>query len=263
MVDTNGGTDAAVEAVSISTTEASTTTVTTPPTTRPPRQIGRILLVGDSVADTISDALRTETRSRGLSYSDQTVSGCGMITGLPIPAPGMAPVPWAATCEKAILEYQPGLAAQRSAGTVLWLSSWETANRLIDGTEVQLGTPEGDAVILDLMEQTRARLLDGSDALLVLAKLAPPATTSAKGYANPTNTNRLTYLNTLFDRFAAAHPIDTTVLDLERIVCPSGPPCPAVIDGVTLRPTDGGHFSPEGATWVAPRLVDELLAVAS
>jgi lysophospholipase L1-like esterase len=112
------------------------------------------------------------------------------------------------------------------------------------------------------MAAARERVLTGSDALLVLVKLAPPAATSDRGFADPNQVADLRHLNQLFDAFAEAHPVDTRVLDLGAIVCPEGSPCPAVVDGITLRPTDGGHFSRAGAAWVAPRLLDEVLAVA-
>jgi len=42
------------------------------------------------------------------------------------------------------------------------------------------------------------------------------------------------------------------------IVCPDGAPCPTVVDGIVLRPKDGGHYEAEGADWVAPQLMDQL-----
>jgi lysophospholipase L1-like esterase len=47
-------------------------------------------------------------------------------------------------------------------------------------------------------------------------------------------------------------------MDISPIVCPGGPPCPTTLDGITLRPNDGGHYDAEGAAWLAPRLMDGL-----
>ncbi|HEY6532662.1 MAG TPA: SGNH hydrolase domain-containing protein [Acidimicrobiales bacterium] len=261
---TDAGENAAAPTDAPSTTVAPTTTAATvPPTTRPPRDLGRLMLVGDSVAATLTKPLAFHAKARGIPYNDQTVPGCGMITGLPTAGPTEPPVPWAATCEQAVLDSQPGLAIRRSAGTVLWLSSWETADRWVDGSVLVFGTPEGDARLLELMEQARARILAGSDALLVLVKAAPNAAMSQRGPADENNVERMVHLNELFDRFAATHPVDTRVLDMVALVCPGGPPCPPVVDGVELRPVDGGHFSDAGAAWVVPRLLDEIVAVAS
>ena len=46
-----------------------------------------------------------------------------------------------------------------------------------------------------------------------------------------------------------------------RIVCPLGPPCPAEVDGVVLRPKDGRHFDGDGSNWVASHLLDRLFEV--
>jgi hypothetical protein len=50
------------------------------------------------------------------------------------------------------------------------------------------------------------------------------------------------------------------MIDLAAMMCPAGDPCPEVVDGVVLRPGDGIHFSPDGARWAGPRIVDALLA---
>ena len=42
-------------------------------------------------------------------------------------------------------------------------------------------------------------------------------------------------------------------------MCPGGPPCPEVIDGLTLRP-DGQHYSDTAAVWLVAQLTDTLLA---
>src|SRR5262249_40347669 len=69
---------------------------------------------------------------------------------------------------------------------------------------------------------------------------------------------KIDQLNGLYWKFAAAHPQDVSVVDISPIVCPGGPPCPTTLDGIVLRPKDGGHYEAEGAAWVAPRLLDGL-----
>lgn len=265
------GTDAGQESVqtdsqvgNAAATTAPPTTTTMPPTTttRPPRDLGKVLLVGDSVAWTLADALTSAAAARGIPFTAAAIPGCGMISGLPAAGPGLEPVSWAAKCERVVVDQEKSLAASRDAGTVLWLSTWENADRWIDGTLHPFGTPETDALILDLMDQARARLLTNSDALLVLVKAAPSAVTSQVGLADPENVKRTVHLNHLYDQFAKAHPIDTRVLDLASMICPYGPPCPAVVDGFSPRPKDGGHFSTEGAAWLAPRFLDQLASVA-
>jgi lysophospholipase L1-like esterase len=132
------------------------------------------------------------------------------------------------------------------------LSSWETADREVDGALVLLDTPEGEAVWRRLLDETRARLTVGG-ARLALTLLPPPAEFSDRGPANPDTTRRVLRLNEIYRRYARDHPESVVTVDLGRIVCPGGPPCPEEVDGIRLRPRDGGHFEAEGANWVAPR----------
>jgi lysophospholipase L1-like esterase len=62
-------------------------------------------------------------------------------------------------------------------------------------------------------------------------------------------------LNQLLLRFQARHPDDLTLVDLAGRVCPGGPPCPSEVDGLVLRPIDGGHYSPTGGVWVSEWLL--------
>lgn len=59
-------------------------------------------------------------------------------------------------------------------------------------------------------------------------------------------------------RVAARHADLVTLVRLSSIVCAGGP-CPMVVDGVELRPGDGGHLSIDGAQTVAERLIDAVV----
>jgi hypothetical protein len=69
---------------------------------------------------------------------------------------------------------------------------------------------------------------------------------------------RTEHLNRLFVDYERRHPDEVAVISLEDIVCPGGAPCDTTVDGIVLRPKDGGHYEPEGADWVAPQLIDQL-----
>jgi hypothetical protein len=49
----------------------------------------------------------------------------------------------------------------------------------------------------------------------------------------------------LFRAWAERHSATVNVVDLAPVICPSGPPCEQVMNGVQLR-TDIIHYSPEG-----------------
>jgi hypothetical protein len=79
------------------------------------------------------------------------------------------------------------------------------------------------------------------------------------------------HMNALLKEVAAKHAGRVTVVNLGARVCPSGPPCPFVVDGFgstgtptqqdvnAIRP-DGVHYLPSGSLWVARWLVPQIVA---
>ena len=63
-------------------------------------------------------------------------------------------------------------------------------------------------------------------------------------------------LNALLTKFALHTPHVKSV-DLAAYVCPSGPPCPLLVDGLWVR-GDGAHYTGEGSLWVARWLMPRL-----
>ncbi len=55
------------------------------------------------------------------------------------------------------------------------------------------------------------------------------------------------------------------LIEVDDLLCPAGPPCQALIDGIEVR--EGGqdltHFTVDGAAWFAPRYVDRIIAAAT
>jgi lysophospholipase L1-like esterase len=95
----------------------------------------------------------------------------------------------------------------------------------------------------------------------VVVTEAPPSPNDAQGVANTSNAvDDASYarLDTILGQFAQLNSTDVTVVDLSRHVCPTGPPCPELVDGLRLRP-DGRHFTPAAASieaqWLMPRIV--------
>ena len=233
---------------------------TDPSATVPTPQLGRILLLGDSVAASLSDALQHEAAKRGIELHTATRPGCGLITGIPT-TPDGEEIPWGRGCSQGTVPYLTSQIAEQQPGIVLWLSTWETADRLVDDRLYRFGTEEADRVVLDRLEQSR-RILTASGARLMLLTNPPRAERAETYVRDPEDDRRIMRLNRLFERFAAEHPDTVTVVDLASIVCPSGPPCPEEVEGVRLRPRDGGHYEGDGPAWVAPRLLDAVTQAA-
>ena len=222
----------------------------------PQAGLGTVLLLGDSVAASLGDALGAEAASRGIPFHAATRPGCGMVTGIPA-LPDGTEVGWGQACADGTPGYLQDALAASAPDVVLWLSTWETADRIVDGTFYEFGTPAADRVLLDRMEVTRAALA-ASGATIIIVANTPNAEQSDVAVRNRAQERDLRHLNALYRQFAAAHPDSVRVLNLPAIVCPGGVPCPAIVDGVRLRPRDGGHFEGDGPAWVAPRLFDAL-----
>ncbi|MFM8304217.1 MAG: SGNH hydrolase domain-containing protein [Actinomycetota bacterium] len=219
----------------------------------------RIAWAGDSVAFTLARAFAAEANARGVEVVDRSTPGCGMIRGLAADD-DFTPFGFVSACDPGIPTAQT-VTAGTGADVVTWLSSWETSNRLVDGGRFVFGTPEADAKILALVDESVGRLT--SRGARVVFILNPPLTSGRiRPTVDPQDVVDMHHLGDLLRRYAAEHPDRTAVLDLEPFVCPTGPPCPTEVDGVTLRPDDGGHFSSAGAASIAPQLAEALLGPA-
>ncbi|MGH9031218.1 MAG: acyltransferase family protein, partial [Acidimicrobiia bacterium] len=216
----------------------------------------RVLLVGDSVAHSLYPFLQSAADARGLPLDRLTVAGCGIAGGVTTDENG-TPYEWAATCNEGVPSAQEEAVASLQPDVVLWLSIWETSDRILDGRLVRFGTEAGDKALMREIDAAAKRLTAGG-ARLLLTLLPLPA---ADPEIPPTidYAPDIRHLNRLLREYAAAHPETTEVFDLAELVCPDGPPCPAEVAGVRPRPRDGIHYEGDGATWVAGQLVPRLL----
>jgi len=235
--------------------------VTDPGTPPPPASLGRVLLLGDSVAASLSDALQFEAAVRGFELSSATRPGCGMVTGVPT-LPDGSEVPWGSDCADGTGSYIDDALRDHAPTTVLWLSTWETADRIIDGKLYRFGVAETDAALLAKLEESHTHVTSTGARLVILTN-TPRAEHADTYVRNASDDTKVLRLNRIYRRFAAMHPDTVSVVDLARIVCPGGPPCPEYVDGIRLRPRDGGHFEGEGPGWVAPRLLDAIETAAT
>lgn len=215
-----------------------------------------IAVVGDSVATTIVWGLEEVAPPQGITIVSSAFPGCGVANGFAVDDDGH-PFEWSEPCAENIGPAHDGLISRHDPDLVVWLSTWDLADRLVDGEVVRAGTPEGDSALLGSMEEARKRLTAGG-ARVVLLTVAPNAP-SDTAPADDDSDGEKSHYAALLRRFAAAHPRTVSVVDLAALVCPGGPPCPEEVDGIRLRP-DGGHFTRETSPWVAERLVPMLLA---
>jgi peptidoglycan/LPS O-acetylase OafA/YrhL len=218
-----------------------------------PTRIRRVLLVGDSIATSLQRGLADVASEQRIALSAAAFPGCGVLRGEPVLADGRA-IDATAECDRRITDLQVTTEQQVKPELVVWLSVWEVVDRIVDGRQYKPGTPEGDAELAALIEETASRLTAHGARLLIVvpAQATPEAFLPHYTYAE--QVTRLAAVHKELAAYAAANPRTTSLIDLQPIVCPGGPPCPKMVDGIELRP-DGSHFTAETSRYVAERLV--------
>jgi hypothetical protein len=228
----------------------------------PPPQ--RILLVGDSTAETIYPFLRDAAAAHGIDVQSAARIGCGVIDGAPKLDDGRPYIDYfgdTSQCAGITSSLQDTLLARQRPDTIVWMSGWESwPNRELDGQLVHFGTIAGNTAIRAHIDTAVARLT-ASGARLVMLPVAPNAYPSARGLLNAQGDARLADLAKLLRSYAAHHPDKVSLIDLPTILrCPIEDRCPdEVAPGVRPRALDGFHFDGDGATWLVNQLTGMLL----
>ncbi len=221
-----------------------------------PHVIGVIGVIGDSVAASLVPGLEARAATRGLAVAGAAIPGCGATDAFSLDDQG-APFSWSDDCVRAVPEVQQQLVAQFGPDVVVWLSSWETSDRLVGSERVRFGTEQSDAAILRGMSDTLDRVSAGGARVVMLT--LPPRAERQDGRPVRAGFETTAHLNGLIQEFAFGHADRVQLIDFANIVCPHGPPCPTQIDGMWLRP-DGMHFTDQTGGWAAERLLEILLA---
>lgn len=220
----------------------------------PDPSVHRIALVGDSVADSLAPGIEHFLTPLGIPLVRGAIPGCPVASGFSLDDQGQ-PFSWSENCVKVVPDFQRKLINEQRPDLVLWLSSWETAERRVNGRWLHFGSPEADAALLQSMDDAWARLTarGAKVALLVPAPRAP----NDFGPAPKSGADQIDHLAGLLRQFAGRHPGSVRLVELAPIVCPGGFPCPENVGGIRLRP-DGGHFSADGAVLVAQRILADI-----
>ena len=229
-----------------------------PPPTNPPVPPQRVLLVGDSIAASLEDALGDSLNARGISFASVAAPGCGVLTGDPADAQGQI-LSITTACNAAIPRIQSEGVETAGPDLVVALSSWEAGDRVVDGTWYGFGTPEADPVMRRLYREMFGRVTVGGAAVALVT--VPDSVDGGIRRADAEAIRRTRLLNGFLIDLAATDPGRVTTLPLDQVVCPATP-CPPQVDGITLRPRDGVHFdTADGASWAAERLADQIASI--
>jgi SGNH domain (fused to AT3 domains) len=232
-----------------------------PPQPAPPQ---RILLVGDSTAETMYPFLRDAAAAHGITIESAARIGCGVIDGEPKTDDGQSYRDIfgdTSQCAGITGAMQANLLATEHPDLIVWLSGWESwPNRVLDGQLVHFGTIGGNKAVITHIDAAVSRLTAGG-ARLVFMPVAPNAYPSVRGVPTYANDARLVQLAKVLRTYARQHTDKVSLIDLPMILCPNanGPGCPAeVAPGIRPRNLDGFHFDGDGAVWLANQLTAML-----
>ena len=231
-------------------------TALAPAATATPAGPLRVLIIGDSVAVTLSDGLERAQAEWDLAVWNQSVLGCGLVgadaklfQGKWIDQ-GTECGDWRARWQSDVDTFRPDV--------VLVLSgAWDTYDMNVEGRALEFGAPEADAYSLAGLEQA-VDVLSSRGATVVLLTTPYPEKRdlALDGRTNRVDPKRIDTLNGLYRKVVEERPGEATVVDLNGYLGSLGNP--VTLDGIDLR-IDDLHFTPEGSDiivrWLAPQLV--------
>lgn len=218
------------------------------PVPSPAESGGRhVLLVGDSVALSLQEAMTAEAAERGWTLSAISRSGCTITDMAPADNP----------CTANRTDFLARIAAAH-ASIIVWYSVWDGPLDFYDKDTSIIGSTTELTDSFRFLRDVDAtvRLLVGPGTRVDFV-IGPPPTLLAE---NPQLEGHIVRANRIYGAYHSLKPEHTGLLNLASVACGDGPPCPPSVDGVELRPIDGVHYGPEGAKWVARWIFDQLTA---
>ena len=222
--------------------------------------MGRVALMGDSLAGSMQIGMAKTAAAMGIDFVSVARPGCASIHG--VAGENGKVNPWGYKCDDALTSFLTNKVLGANAQTILWMGTWESADRIVDGVYYEAGTPEHQAMLMREFETT-VQLITSHGAKVIFLTNAPAINydNELQYYVTPEYRGFADKLNEFYFDFAKAHPKTSAVLDFSKIACPSGFPCPVEIDGVRLRPRDGRHFTDESAEFISRPMFEELQRV--
>ncbi|MBM3660681.1 MAG: hypothetical protein FJW95_14435 [Actinobacteria bacterium] len=225
-----------------------------PPVTLPawPERPARVALIGDSVAESVADAMTGEAARRGIRLDTHTRVGCGVTDGIPA---GTNNPTFSANCARTNGAFLAQAAAM-PVDAVIVMSSWEVNSHVVEGNRLEFRSPEWDAWMTAQLDALRQQF---GGVPLLLANVAPRSPVDGISTMTPSETDMALRFGQFLADYAAWRAGSTGMVDIVGILCPTDPTaCPEYVDGARPRPGLGAHFDDAGAGWFAPRMLDAV-----
>jgi peptidoglycan/LPS O-acetylase OafA/YrhL len=220
----------------------------------------RFMFVGDSLSVTMGIGLQVGTvHGYGVTVINEGVLGCD-IDDLPTisttngqPDDPVSPCAhWETLWGDQVAQYRPEVVG-------VLIGRWDILDH-VDGDQlVHIGEPAWDRhLAAELDHVVEVLSSHGAHVVLFTMPYLDPPDETLNGVLSPADSpTRVNEFNHLLADVAARHPGTVTVIDLNRILEPSGH-YQSEVDGVTVRWADGVHISKQGGEWLQARVLPTI-----
>ena len=219
----------------------------------------RILLLGDSLAETLGNGLGVQAPSWGATLDNQGIVGCDLDPTAIVNIEGSVTraaqgcAGWQQTWKQRIDHQNPDVVA-------VLLGRWEVSDRIIDGHWTRIGQPAWDRVYAAELGKA-IKILASRGAHVVIFTLPYVTQTTDAPDGTPWDINRpvrTDQYNALVRRTVARYPKVASVIDLNRMLDPGGI-YRSSIDTVPVRDDDQEHISLFGGMFLRPKILPTLV----
>ena len=231
------------------------------PTTAAPAPLVQAVMLGDSVAVTVGNAIKPFGPDYRFAFGNDAIVGCGVAVGSALKTLGeVAQVPgrctgWEQAWQQTIDSAHPDVA-------LILLGRWEVLDRLIDGSWRHIGEPAFDAYLAGRLDRALAIATSGGAIAVLCTAPYYQGQERPQGGTWPENDPaRVDRFNELAREAVARHPA-AVLYDLNGAVSPNAK-FASILDGVAVRSSDGVHFTPASGAFLSPRLFPVLRVAAA
>ena len=221
----------------------------------------RVLIVGDSLALTVAVGLARYASAYGIDLGGRSHTGCGVAIALPLSDHGVVGDPFG-NCPTWPTWWADDVAELHPQVVGLVTGFWEVVDRQYQGRWQHLGDPAFDAYETAQLEHAVTVLSSGGAKVALFT--SPYFHTGEQPNGNPwpqDDQARVDRLNQLIEQVAHRHPGVVSVVPLNRFLDP-GRHFTWTLGGRVARQGDGVHTTLAGGTYLAPRVLPLLAALA-
>jgi peptidoglycan/LPS O-acetylase OafA/YrhL len=231
----------------------------TPPPGLAAGQKVKVLLLGDSMAETLGAGLSVQAGAWGASVDNQGEVGCDLDPDSTVNIEGSIG-PAAPGCTGWQQRWRADIDRADPDVVAVELGRWEVSDRIVDGAWTQIGQPAWDHLYASELG-TAIRILSSRGAHVVIFTLPYIQQTTEAPDGTPWDINqpiRTDEYNALVRATVAHYPHVASVIDLNRMLDPAGSYTPT-LHGVDVRDDDQEHVSVYGGMLLRPMILPTLV----